>query len=162
LHEAVGLGASAEDWHAGVGSYAQDTVLLRAYPAYHTPQDVAELDPAPESSAIVLQAQTRPPGAAPEAAQPLRVRPRLFIAAGALPEGTRWRDTLEAELPSYLQNRVSSYGAKETLFAYFLKKLRETGRTEDPRLPADVAAQVLAATAQRLQQASSGKLELVL
>jgi glutamine amidotransferase len=85
----------------------------------------------------------------------LRFRPWLFVVGGALPAETRWRETLTEELPAYLRNQVASWGPDETVFAYFLMKLRETGRTEDPRLPAALAGSCLGFTARRLGEAAA-------
>jgi glutamine amidotransferase len=87
--------------------------------------------------------------------EPLRFGRWLFGVAGDLPADGRWRAALGTDLPPYLQNQVASWGAAATVFAYFLKKLRETGRTEDPRLPADFSVSSLKQTVQRLLEVTS-------
>src|SRR5688572_30004651 len=159
LEGTVGLGGSqrgpGEGWRAGVGSYAQETVLLQAFPATETPASIEDLEPPQESPVLLFHTQPQGHGAGEELRQPLRFRSWLFVVGGHLPDDHRWRDSLRKDLPEYLRHQVAALGSADTIFAEFLRHLRETGRTDDVRLPATAAGELLRATANRLGEVMS-------
>lgn len=139
----------------GVGVYAQDEVLLRRFPRDAEPA-LADLAPAHESEALVYHAGRLPVGMSlEENTQPFRARRWLFAHQGSLPGFERLRAPLMESLPDFLQRLVRGATDSEVAFALFLKHLRETGHADDPRLPAEVAAEKLADTARELERAAA-------
>ena len=130
-----------------MGSYASDGILLHDFAAHDLPHQPSTLHPDFESSVLLYMAQplaARGTGAE----EPMRYGTWLFAVGGGLPADARWRESLSRALPGYLQDQLAVLGAPQTLFATFLRRLRDTGRTDDPRLSARDVAQSLSHTAQ--------------
>jgi predicted glutamine amidotransferase len=139
----------------GVGSYADGEVLLQrlSSDAGLTPGALA---PPHESGALVFHAGRLPVGLSLEDnTQPFRARNWLFGHQGALNGFARLRASLLEALPDFLRWQVKGATDSEVLFAHFLKGLRDKGRTEDPRLEAELAGAVLAETARELERAAA-------
>jgi predicted glutamine amidotransferase len=139
----------------GVGTYADGEVLMRRFSSDEglTPDTLA---PPHESAVLLGHAGRLPLGVSPEEnTQPFRGRRWLFAHQGALEGFERLRGPLLEALPEFLRRQVRGATDSEVVFAHFLKRLRETGRTEDPRLEAQVAGGQLAEAAQALDRAAA-------
>ncbi|MDC0715187.1 class II glutamine amidotransferase [Stigmatella sp. ncwal1] len=140
---------------AGVGSYADGEVLMRRFSSDEalTPESLA---PPHESAVLLCHVGKLPLGGSPEEnTQPFRARSWLFAHQGALEGFERLRASLLEALPEFLRRQVRGATDSEVVFAHFLKRLRETGRTEDPRLEAELAGALLAGAAQELDRAAA-------
>jgi len=137
---------------AGVGWYAQDNVLLRRFSFGTTPASPEALAPGADSEVLIYVSApadvTRP---IEDAAQPCRFRNWLFGFSGEFPDFERLRPTLLAALPDFLRRQLAGDGASEIAFAFFLKQLRDAGRTDDPGLDGALGAQFLGRTVKELQ-----------
>ncbi|NMO16297.1 class II glutamine amidotransferase [Pyxidicoccus fallax] len=134
----------------GVGAYAQDEVLLRRF-ASNGELGMDSLAPPHESDALLFHGGRLPVGQSLEDnTQPFRARRWLFAHQGALNDFDALRAPLMASLPEHLQRQVRGGTDSEVLFALFLRHLRDVGRTDDPRLEADVTARLLADTAREV------------
>jgi glutamine amidotransferase len=139
----------------GVGAYADGEVLLRRL-ASDAGMTVGSLAPPHESSALVFHEGKLPVGMSLEDnTQPFRARAWLFAHQGTLKSFERLRSSLLEQLPEFLQWQVKGATDSEVAFAHFLKRLRDHGRMEDPRLEAEVAARLLADTARELDRVSA-------
>lgn len=139
----------------GVGAYADGEVLLRRL-ASDAGVSLDSLPPPHESAALIFHEGRLPVGMSlEENTQPFRARQWLFAHQGALNGFERLRASLLAELPEHLQWQVKGATDSEVAFAHFLKQLRDKGRTEDPRLEAEVAGALLAETARHLERAAA-------
>jgi predicted glutamine amidotransferase len=158
LHRLEGLVRLQGDSRAnavGVGTYADGEVLMRRFSSDEglTPESLV---PPHESGVLLCHVGKLPLGVSPEEnTQPFRVRRWLFAHQGALEGFEHLRAPLLEELPDYLRRQVGGATDSELVFAHFLKRLRETGRTEDPRLEAEVAGARLAEAAQALDRAAA-------
>ncbi|AKQ67367.1 glutamine amidotransferase, class-II [Myxococcus hansupus] len=139
----------------GVGSYAQDEVLLRRY-ASSEALTLDSLAPPHESDALLFHAGQLPVGLSlEENTQPFRSRRWLFAHQGDGQGLEPLRAALMDALPDHLRRQVRGGTPGELLFATFLKNLRDLGRTEDPRLEAELAGRVLADTAREVARAAA-------
>ncbi|MDY7225088.1 class II glutamine amidotransferase [Hyalangium rubrum] len=139
----------------GVGTYADGEVLLRRL-ASDAGLTLDSLPPPHESAALIFHEGRLPVGMSlEENTQPFRSRNWLFAHQGTLNEFERLRASLLSELPEHLRWQVKGATDSEVAFAHFLKLLRDKGRTEDPRLEAEVAGALLAETARELERAAA-------
>ena len=139
----------------GVGSYAQDEVLLRRY-ASSEALTLDSLAPPHESEALLFHAGLLPVGLSlEESTQPFRSRRWLFAHQGDGQGLEPLRAALMDALPDHLRRQVRGGTPGELLFATFLKNLRDVGRTDDPRLEAELAGRVLADTAREVTRAAA-------
>ena len=147
----VDLASGPESNALGLGSYAQEVVLLQRYASEKALPPLDELG-APESEAVLCHAARLPVNRSlEENTQPFRFRHWLFAHAGAL-SGFEWvRPRLLSALPEHLQRQIRGDTDSEAAFALFLRHLRDTGRTEDRSLEATVAAQLLGQTVRDLE-----------
>ncbi|MBN8231727.1 class II glutamine amidotransferase [Corallococcus macrosporus] len=137
----------------GVGSYAQEEVLLRRL-APDRELTLDDLGPPHESEAVLFHAGRLPLGLSPEEnTQPFRARHWLFAHQGPLPDFEPLRAPLLSRVPEHLLRQVRGPTDSEILFALFLTHLRELGRTDDPRLEPAVAGRVLRATVREVEAA---------
>lgn len=137
----------------GVGSYAQEEVLLRRL-APGADVTLGDLGPPHESEAVLFHAGLLPPGMSPEDnTQPFRARHWLFAHQDPLPDFEPLRGPLLSRVPEHLQRQVRGPTGSEVLFALFLARLRELGRTDDPRLEPEVAGRVLRGTVREVEAA---------
>ncbi|MGE6759346.1 class II glutamine amidotransferase [Corallococcus interemptor] len=135
----------------GVGSYAQEEVLLRRLPPDRFPV-LDDLAPPHESEAVLFHAGRLPLGLSlEENTQPFRARHWLFAHQGPLPDFEPLRAPLLSRVPEHLQRQVRGPTNSEVLFALFLTRLRELGRTDDPRLEPEVAGRVLRDTVREVE-----------
>ncbi|WP_199747312.1 class II glutamine amidotransferase [Corallococcus sp. AB049A] len=135
----------------GVGSYAQEDVLLRRL-APDREITLDDLGPPHESEAVLFHASRLPLGLSPEEnTQPFRARHWLFAHQGPLPDFEPLRAPLLSRVPEHLQRQVRGSTGSEVLFALFLTRLRELGRTDDPRLEPEVAGRVLRDTVREVE-----------
>ncbi|WP_208647284.1 class II glutamine amidotransferase [Corallococcus interemptor] len=135
----------------GVGSYAQEDVLLRRL-APDRDITLDDLGPPHESEAVLFHASRLPLGLSPEEnTQPFRARHWLFAHQGPLPDFEPLRAPLLSRVPEHLQRQVRGSTGSEVLFALFLTRLRELGRTDDPRLEPEVAGRVLRDTVREVE-----------
>ncbi|MCP3101805.1 class II glutamine amidotransferase [Myxococcus sp. K15C18031901] len=133
---------------AGVGVYAQEEVLLRRFASGDGELSVDSLAPSLESEALVFHAGRLPVGLSlEENTQPFRARHWLFAHQGEVSGFEQLRAPLLASLPEHLQRMVRGATDSEVLFACFLARLRDLGRTDDPRLEPEVAGRLLMDTA---------------
>ena len=133
---------------AGVGVYAQDEVLLRRFASGDGEPTVGSLASSVESDALLFHAARLPVGMSlEENTQPFRARHWLFAHQGVVSGFEALRAPLLASLPEHLRRGIRGATDSEVLFALFLARLRELGRTDDPRLEPEVAGRVLADTA---------------
>jgi len=140
----------------GLGSYAQDEVLLQRHAPDFAPRSVEELAPRHASDALLFHAARLPPSMPLDGGtQPLRYRHWLFCMVGGLNAFPRMQAELTAELPEYLQRTVANDTEQEFAFALFLKALRDVGRTDDRDLDPALAAKLIGQTAKRLQALSA-------
>ncbi|NVJ15024.1 class II glutamine amidotransferase [Myxococcus sp. AM010] len=138
----------------GVGAYAQEEVLLRRFSSGEE-LTLDSLAPPHESEALLFHAGQLPVGLSlEENTQPFRSRRWLFAHQGGVRGFELLRAPLLESLPDHLRRQVRGGTEGELLFAVFLKRLRELGRTEDPRLEAEVAGRVLADTAREVARAA--------
>jgi predicted glutamine amidotransferase len=153
LQERVELDGHGRSHLAGVGWYAQDSVLLRRFPLDAAPRNTTELVSDAASEAL-LYVCSPVDSSAPveEVAQPFRYQSWLFAQAGGVPEFARWRPKLVSTLPEFLRRQLRGDTDGEAAFALFLKLLREAGRTNDRALDAALGAQLLSRTVRALQQ----------
>lgn len=135
----------------GLGAYDDSQLIQRQYGVGVTRSDMWELP----SSETALYAASAPPIGRPieESGQPFRMRQWLFSMAGSLVH-PHTRDRLAEQLPDFLQRSLRGPAVEEAVFATFLAELRSVGRTEDPDLEAPLAAQLLARTAQHVEEAA--------
>lgn len=139
----------------GVGAYAQEEVLLRRFSSGEE-LSLDSLAPPHESEALLFHAGQLPVGLSlEENTQPFRSRRWLFALHGGVQGFELLRAPLLASLPDHLRRQVRGGTEGELLFAVFLRRLRDLGRTEDPRLEAEVAGRVLADTAREVAQAAA-------
>jgi predicted glutamine amidotransferase len=151
----VALQAEPRANAVGVGTYADGEVLLRRL-ASDAGMTLDSLVPPHESGALVFHAGRLPVGMSlEENTQPFRARNWLFAHQGALNGFESLRASLLEALPDYLRWQIKGATDSEVAFAYFLKLVREKGRTEDPRLEAEVAGALLAETARELERAAA-------
>lgn len=152
LADQVRLSSDERRRAVGVGSYAQDEVLLQRHAPEDAPRSVADLMPPHPSEAILFHAAKLPPSRPLESGtQPLRMRRWLFCMAGELEAFSRVKPELMAELPEHLRRHVVNDTPQELAFALFMKYLREVGRTDDRALEPALAARLIGRTARRLQ-----------
>ncbi|WIG96418.1 class II glutamine amidotransferase [Myxococcus sp. SDU36] len=138
----------------GVGAYAQEEVLLRRFSSGEA-LTLDSLAPPHESEALLFHAGQLPVGLSlEENTQPFRSRRWLFAHQGEVRGFEMLRAPLLESLPDHLRRQVRGGTEGEVLFAVFLKRLRELGRTEDPRLEAEVAGRLLADTAREVARAA--------
>jgi predicted glutamine amidotransferase len=155
LEEQVSLEVEGAANAIGVGSYAQEDVLLERFASLDG-RRLSALAPRYESEALLVHAARLPLGlAAEENTQPFRARHWLFAHAGRVPELTRVRPVLLERVPVHLRRLVLGGTDSELVFALFLTRLRETGHMDDPRLEAQRAAEVLRATAQEVDEVAA-------
>jgi glutamine amidotransferase len=139
----------------GVGTYADGEVLLRRLSS-DAGLTLDSLAPPHESGALIFHEGRLPVGLSlEENTQPFRARGWLFAHQGAVNGFDRLRASLLEELPDFLQRQVKGATDSEVAFAHFLRRLRDQGRMEDPRLEAEVAGAVLAETARELERAAA-------
>jgi predicted glutamine amidotransferase len=151
----VALQAEPRANAVGVGTYADGEVLLRRL-ASDAGLTLDSLVPPHESGALVFHAGRLPVGMSlEENTQPFRARNWLFAHQGALNGFERLRGSLLEELPDFLRWQINGATDSEVMFAHFLKLLKERGRTEDPRLEAQVAGLLLAETARDMERAAA-------
>jgi glutamine amidotransferase len=137
----------------GLGAYDDEQLVQRRYGVGVTRSDMWE-QPSSETALYVAEA---PPVGRPleDVAQPFRMRQWLFAMAGQLPsQNNVTRERLAEQLPDFLQRSLKGPAVEEAVFATFLAELRSLGRTEDPDLQAPLAAQLLARTAQHVEDAA--------
>ena len=137
----------------GLGAYDDAQLVQRRYGVGVTRADMWEQP----SSETALFAAGAPPIGRPleDVAQPFRMRQWLFAMAGQLPSvSNATRERLAEQLPDFLQRSLKGPAVEEAVFATFLSELRSLGRTEDPDLPAPLAAQLLSRTAQHVEAAA--------
>lgn len=138
----------------GVGAYAQEEVLLRRF---STSEELTldSLAPPHESDALLFHAGQLSVGLSlEENTQPFRSRRWLFALQGGVQGGGLLRAPLLESLPDHLRRQVRGGTEGELLFAVFLRRLRDLGRTDDPLLEAEAAGRVLADTAREVAQAA--------
>src|SRR5215217_3039226 len=120
LEEQVSLGAEGPANAVGVGTYAQEDVLLERF-ASVDPRGLAGYAPRYGSEALLLHAARLPLGlAAEENTQPFRARQWLFAHAGQVPELKPLRAGLLERVPEHLRRLVLGGTDSEVLFALFL------------------------------------------
>ncbi|MBF5041342.1 class II glutamine amidotransferase [Aggregicoccus sp. 17bor-14] len=155
LEAQVGLEAAGPVNAMGVGTYAQEEVLLERF-AGAEGRTLSSLAPRYGSAALVLHAARQPLGlVAEENTQPFRARQWLFAHQGSVPEFRAARAGLLERVPAHLRRLVLGGTDSEVVFALFLARLRETGRMNDPRLEAEVAGHVLREVAHEVDAAAA-------
>ncbi|HYO57196.1 class II glutamine amidotransferase [Archangium sp.] len=139
----------------GIGAYAQDDVLLRRFPR-DANLTLKSLAPPHETEALLFHGRRLPVGLSlEENTQPFRSRRWLFTHQGSLQDFARIRAGLLDEVPDFLKRQIRGETDSEVAFAFFLKRLWETGHADDPRLQAEVVGRLLADTARALSAASA-------
>ena len=147
----VGLSTGTELNAVGLGSYAQEEVLLQRYASERELPGLDELG-SPESEVVLYHADRLPIGVSlEENTQPYRFRHWLFAHVGELSGFGGVRVKLISLLPEHLQRQLRGDSDSEAAFALFLKHLRDTGRTEDRALEAATGAALLGKTARVLE-----------
>jgi predicted glutamine amidotransferase len=155
LEGQVSLQAEPRANAVGVGAYADGEVLLRRLSS-DAGLTVTSLAPPHESGALVFHEGRLPVGMSlEENTQPFRARSWLFAHQGGLNGFERLRASLLEDLPEFLQRQVRGSTDSEVAFVHFLKRLREKGRMEDPRLEAEEAGVWLGETARALDRAAA-------
>ncbi len=135
----------------GIGSYAQEDVLLRRFSRDLTLAELAEGSGGPESEAVLYHSGVLPVGVSlDDNTQPFRFRRWLFAHHGTLHGFEHLRTRLLSSLPEFLQRQIRGDLPSEAAFALFLKLLRESGRTGEVEI--DVAAQALGKAVRELEQ----------
>ncbi|MCP3141089.1 class II glutamine amidotransferase [Pyxidicoccus xibeiensis] len=138
----------------GVGTYAQDEVLLRRF-ASDEALELASLAPPHESDALLFHGGRLPVGLSLEDnTQPFRARRWLFGHQGSVTGLESLRAPLLESLPEHLRRQVRGGTDSEVLFGVFLRHLRDLGRTDDPRLEPRVAGHVLSDAAREVMKAA--------
>lgn len=149
----VALQAEPRPNAVGVGTYAQDEVLLRRFPQGTEPT-LPALAPPHESEALLFHAGRLPVGLSLEDnTQPFRARHWLFAHQGGLDGLGPVRGSLLETVPDSIRWQVRGPTDAEAAFALFLKHLRETGRTDDVGLEAETAGRMLAAMTREAERA---------
>ncbi|WNG38424.1 class II glutamine amidotransferase [Archangium violaceum] len=139
----------------GIGAYAQDDVLLRRFPR-DADLTLESLAPPHETEALLFHGRRLPVGLSlEENTQPFRSRRWLFAHQGSLQDFATLRAGLLEQVPDFLKRQIRGETDSEVAFALFLKRLWESGHSDDPRLPAEVAGRMLADTARALSKASA-------
>lgn len=147
----VALSTTPEANAVGLGSYAQEVVLLQRYASEQALPALDELG-SPESEVVLYHSDRLPVGVSlEENTQPFRFRHWLFAHVGELSGFGDVRLKLISLLPEHLQRQLRGDTDSEAAFALFLKHLRDTGRTEDRGLDAVTGAQLLGKTARVLE-----------
>jgi predicted glutamine amidotransferase len=153
LKDIVSLDSKPSSNAVGLGSYAQDEVLLQRHASDVKPAELPGVWTGPESEAFVYHGGVLPVGySLEENTQPFRYRRWLFAHTGAVSQFERVRGKLLSTLPDFLQRQVKGDTDSEACFALFLKNLRDTGRTEDRKLEAAIGAQLLGKTVRQIEQ----------
>ena len=157
LHRLAGQVDLQEEGRAnavGIGAYSEDDVLLRRLPS-DTNLTLDALAPPHETQALLFHARRLPVGLSlEENTQPFRVRRWLFAHQGSVQHFEQLRAGLQESLPDFLRRQVHAETDSGLAFGFFLRRLKDTGHTDDPRLEAEVAGRALAETARELAQAS--------
>ncbi|MFZ5470539.1 MAG: class II glutamine amidotransferase [Myxococcota bacterium] len=136
----------------GLGSYAQEEVLLQRYGGRAAVEPLDELWAGVESEAVLFHAQSLPLGLSlEENTQPFRFRRWLFAHQGAVSGFAAMRERLLAALPDFLRRQIRGDTGSEAAFALFLKLLRDAGRSDDHHLETAIAAQLLGKTTRMLE-----------
>ena len=152
LQQRVVLASADRAQAAGVGSYANEEILLQGFSG-RLPSGPVELAPRQETEALVYHAGSVPVGASLEAAtQPHRFRRWLFAHVGRAEGLDRARARVKASLPEFLQRQVQGDSDSELAFMIFLRLLRDLGRTDDRRLEAGTAGHLLGKAARMVEQ----------
>ncbi len=155
LEGQVGLRGEERADAVGIGAYADGDALLRRFPAGGG-LTLEALAPPHESEALLFHARKLPVGMSlEENTQPFRSLMWLFAHQGTLENFSELRAGLVARLPDHLKRQIRGATDSAVVFALFLQRLWETGRTEDRRLEAEVAGRLLADTASELTKASA-------
>jgi predicted glutamine amidotransferase len=156
LRDSIALAGKVPANAVGMGSYAQDEVLLQRHSSDVPAAQLADAWTGPESEAFLYHANRLPVGySLEENTQPFRYRRWLFAHCGAVSGFERVRGKLLSTLPDFLQRQVKGDSDSEPCFALFLKNLRDTGRTEDRKLDAAIGAQLLGKTVRQIEQLAS-------
>jgi glutamine amidotransferase len=157
LHRLAGQVDLQEEGRAnavGIGAYSGDDVLLRRLPS-DTNLTLDALAPPHETEALLFHARRLPLGMSlEENTQPFRVRRWLFAHQGSVQHFDEVRARLQESLPDFLRRQIHEETDSGLAFGLFLKRLKDTGHTDDPRLEAAVAGRALVETARELAQAS--------
>ncbi len=141
----------------GAGWYSDDNILLQRYASAVRPESLHLLGPDLQSDAVLVHVGALPLGLSlEENTQPFRYRNWLFMHDGHI-GGPRFRSEVQELLPQHLARTVKGSTSSELAFALFLAQLRETGRTDDPKLEPHVAAQVLGKTARIVERLSGAR-----
>jgi len=81
-----------------------------------------------------------------ENTHPFRYRNWIFCHSGTLDRFDEVREEMLRSVPDFIRRNIRGRTDSEHLFHLFLSFLNDTGRTDDPRIPPDVAARALAST----------------
>lgn len=157
LHRIAGEVQLAHSSHnaIGVGTYADDTVLMHRLPANASSLSVAALAPAAKSQVVMFHGRALPVGMSLEDnTQPFRFRRWLFAQVGELASYRGFKQRLWDGLPEHLKRHVRGETDSEVAFALFLKGLRDLGRTDDRTLEPAQVVEALGATARHLERLS--------
>lgn len=156
LEGQIDLGGEDRSEGIGVGSFAEEEVLLRRLARSGVPARLSELFTDVGSEALIVQARPLGPSrSVEEDTQPLRFRRWLFALDGQIEEFPRVRAGLEASLPEYLRRNLRCDTEGEAAFALFLSAMRELGRTDDRSLDEALAAEQVGRTARQLSRLSA-------
>lgn len=153
LREQLQLPAAGAVNAVGMGSYAQEDVLLHRFASLGALPAQTDAWCGPESEAFLFHAGQLPVGLSlEENTQPFRYRRWMFCQVGSTGASPRVHARLLSQLPEFLQRRIAGESEAEACFALFLKLLRDTGHTDDDRLEPALGAQLLGKTARTLAQ----------
>lgn len=143
----VNLRAVAARSASGLAWFSQEAVLQRRFPAESPPATTRDLMDSETSDAVLFHSRPISAHASlEENIQPFKFRRWVFAHDGDVRAWSRVRMSAVAALPEHLQRGIRGDTDSEVLFALFLKELRDTGRTDDPRLEPELAAKLLLQT----------------
>ncbi len=137
----------------GLGTVAQDVVLLERLGTDAALPSLENLAGASGVDALLLHAQSLPLGMSPEEnTQPFRARGWLFAHQGSVEGFAQFRGRLLSSLPPALQRQIRGESGSEAAFALFLKELKGKSRSEDPYEDSVVVARALGTVVRTLEQ----------
>jgi len=141
----------------GIGSAADDALLLRRYAASEAPRSLADPAFADAAGALVYRAELLSPSASAEdTGQPLRLGRWLFAQQGALEAWPQVQAWAESELPPHLLTQVGARTLAAAAFALFLKGRRALERG-DGEVAAPDAARLLLQVSRALAQRAAAE-----
>lgn len=132
----------------GMGYYQAGQPLLRKQPkSYQQSLDITQTAGNLRTNLILGHVREATVGGQrTENTHPFRYRNWIFCHNGTLDRFDAVRDDMLRSVPDFIRRNIRGKTDSEHLFHLFLSFINDTGKMDDPRIPADVAAQALGST----------------